>query len=234
MATRPKKIIKPTPTIVTMCGPSRERGDAVQRAALEIARVSDRQPEWCVGLFGGRREDQPAGADRAADRQAEAVAAHEQEAEHAAEQQQPELHEASDEPRRRNVRARSARPVEVDVRTVNREQRADDGGDRRHRPEGGDPRVEPGPSVVAGAQERHEQNDEAESAGGDDPPIADVPGDGRRREGIAEGGVGRDLGLPDDDRRPSGKARSGTAGEIRRPSGSRRTRRSLRGPSSAR
>ena len=57
------------------------------------------------------------------------------------------------------------------------------------------------------------ENDEPESAGGDDAPVADVAGDGRRREGFAEGGAGRDLGLPDDDRRPSGKARSGTACE---------------------
>ena len=45
-------------------------------------------PIGSIGLLGRRRQHQPAGADRAADRQAEAVAADEEEAEHAAQQQQ--------------------------------------------------------------------------------------------------------------------------------------------------
>jgi hypothetical protein len=167
VATRPKKSVRPTPTIVTMCGPSNGTG---------VTPLANRQPDWRIGLFGGRGEDEPAGADRATDRQPEPVPAHQQEPEHTAQQEQSELHPASGEPQRGQVGAGWARPVELDVCSVDRDQRSDHGGDRGHRPEGGDPRVEPGAAVVTGARQRHQQRQQPEPSGGDEPPVADVAG----------------------------------------------------------
>ena len=107
-----------------------------------------------------------------------------------------------------------ARPVLVEVGVVDRDQRTEHGRDGGDRPQRGDPRVETGPAIIPGPEQRRDQHDQAERTGAGEAPVADVSRhvdvDHGRRRGRA---LNRRLGESEGEDRPAGQPGAGPAGQ---------------------